>query len=176
MLSGESGDPRIAVLIGAVGQAGGRVLIDSTLGRGTTFLVDLPPARAAEPGPRPPVRRGSETVLVVEDDEGIRSWVHTALEDAGYRVLDAANGVEGSVLLREKRGSVDLLLIDALLPGRSGLEIIAEARAADPVCRVLLMTGYSAELVGSEVAQQVPMLEKPFTTGDLLDRVREMLG
>ena len=162
----------LAIAFGVVNQHNGRILVDSVLGRGTTFYIEFPTESAQEPAPP---RRGTETILVVEDEEVIRRWVQVTLESLGYTVLTARNGVDAAALLREKRDECDLLIIDAVLPGISGLELIAETRAADPDKKVLLMTGYSADLVGSEVLELVPLLEKPFTPSELVDFVNQIL-
>ena len=163
----------LAIAFGVVSQHGGRILVDSVLGRGTTFHLEFPVEGG---GPEPTVtRRGTETILVVEDEEVIRRWVQVTLESLGYTVITARNGVDAAAVLREKRDECDLLIIDAVLPGISGLELIAETLAADPTKRVLLMTGYSADLVGSEVLDHVPLLEKPFTPAELVDFVNQLL-
>lgn len=164
----------LAIAFGVVNQHGGRILVDSVLGRGTTFHLEFP-AEGSREAETPAPRRGTETILVVEDEEVIRRWVQVTLEALGYNVLTARNGVDAAAILREKRDECDLLIIDAVLPGISGLELIAETRAADPNKRVLLMTGYSADLVGSEVLDQVPLLEKPFTPAELVDFVNQLL-
>ena len=97
------------------------------------------------------------------------------LESLGYKVFSATNGVEATTLLRERRHEIDLMLIDAVLPGVSGLEIISEVLHVDPNARVLLVTGYSADLMTNDILQRVPMLEKPFSPAELIDRVRGLL-
>lgn len=162
----------LAIAFGVIEQHDGRTLVDSVLGRGTTFHVEFPiGAEEEETAPR----RGTETILVVEDEEPIRRWVQVTLEALGYTVLTARNGVDAAAILRERRRELDLLVIDAVLPGISGLELIAETLTVDPAKKVLLMTGYSADLVGSEVLRQVPLLEKPFTPAELVDWVNRLL-
>jgi two-component system cell cycle sensor histidine kinase/response regulator CckA len=163
----------LALAFGMVSQHGGRVLVDSVLGQGTTFHLEFPGSVEA-PTQDPVSNRGDETILVVEDEEVILRWVQVTLEALGYTVLTASNGVEASAILRSRR-DIDLRIIDGILPGISGLELIAEVHATDPGARVLLMTGFSADLVGHEVLEKVPMLEKPFTPSELVDRVRAML-
>ena len=163
----------LALVFGMVAQHGGRVLVDSALGQGTTFHLEFP-AGVEAPAQDPVSNRGDETILVVEDEEVILRWVQVTLEALGYTVLTASNGVEASAILRSRR-DIDLRIIDGILPGISGLELIAEVHATDPGARVLLMTDFSADLVGHEVLDRVPMLEKPFTPSELVDRVRAML-
>ena len=165
----------LAIVFGVVEQHDGRVLVDSALGQGTTFHIDFPnlAKQAAKKAPVP--ARGTETILVVEDEEVINRWVTVTLESLGYTVLSATNGVEATTILRERRADIDLMLIDAVLPGVSGLEIISEVLHVDPTARVLLVTGYSADLMTNEILQRVPLLEKPFAPAELVDRVRDLL-
>ena len=89
--------------------------------------------------------------------------------------MSANNGVEATSILRERRSDIDLMLIDAVLPGISGLEIISEVLHVDASARVLLVTGYSADLMTNDVLRRVPLLEKPFAPAELVDRVRALL-
>ena len=165
----------LAIVFGVVEQHGGRVLVDSALGQGTTLHIDFPSLgrQAAQRAPAP--ARGTETILVVEDEEIINRWVTVTLESLGYTVLSANNGVEATSILRERRSDIDLMLIDAVLPGISGLEIISEVLHVDASARVLLVTGYSADLMTNDVLRRVPLLEKPFAPAELVDRVRALL-
>ncbi|MCP4809472.1 MAG: response regulator [Proteobacteria bacterium] len=163
----------LASAFGVIEQHDGRTLVDSVIGRGTTFHIEFPTGTKDEEAAA--ARRGTETILVVEDEEPIRRWVQVTLEALGYTVLTARNGGDAAALLRERRHELDLLIIDAVLPGISGLELIAETLTVNPKKKVLLMTGYSADRVGSEVLQQVPLLEKPFTPAELVDWVNQLL-
>ncbi len=164
----------LAIVYGIVEQHDGRVLVDSALGQGTSIHIDFPtiPDHAAH---KVAPARGTETVLVVEDEEVINRWVTVTLQSLGYTVLSATNGVEATSILRERYEEIDLMLIDAVLPGVSGLEVIAEVLLVDPGARVLLVTGYSGDLVTNELLQRVPLLEKPFSPEELVDRVRGLL-
>lgn len=165
----------LAIVFGVVEQHDGRVLVDSALGQGTTFHIDFPNMTSAPQKRAATPARGTETVLVVEDEEVINRWVTVTLESLGYKVFSATNGVEATTLLRERRHEIDLMLIDAVLPGVSGLEIISEVLHVDPNARVLLVTGYSADVMTNDILQRVPMLEKPFSPAELIDRVRGLL-
>ena len=165
----------LAIVFGVVEQHDGRVLVDSALGQGTTLHIDFPNLAKQAAGRSPAPARGTETILVVEDEEVINRWVTVTLESLGYTVLSANNGVEATSILRERRADIDLMLIDAVLPGISGLEIISEVLHVDASARVLLVTGYSADLMTNEILQRVPLLEKPFAPAELVDRVRALL-
>lgn len=174
-------DPRdefgLAVVHGIVGQHRGRLLIDSQLGAGTRVHIEFQPSRLGErfdlPGALLP--RGHETILVVDDDDSLRSILKQILSHQGFRVVEAGNGVEASVVLRRRVQELDLLLIDAVLPGRSGLEIIAEVRTLRPDLPVLLITGYSREALGARIRDSVPVLAKPFGPATVVRRIRRLL-
>lgn len=164
----------LALVSGVVTRHGGRVLVDSGVGIGTTFHLEFP-SHGHEVRRRRALEGGSETVLVVEDDPSVLEWVEQTLTRKGYQVLTAENGIAASVLLREQHDRIDLLLADAVLPGRSGPELIAEARAISDRLAVLLMSGYSEEFLGDQLQGDVSLLRKPFGPAVLVERIREML-
>lgn len=171
----------LATVYGIVKQSGGHIGIDSEVGRGTTFRIYLPrEEEAAVPvatRPRPARAGGSETVLVVEDDDGVRRLIRRVLEPAGYTVLCAGTGPEALQLCEGRTGPVHLLLTDVILPVMDGSTVAARFTALRPGIRVLFMSGYMDEVVGHH---GVPVtgqdfLHKPFTAGELQARVRETL-
>lgn len=151
----------------------GRLVLDSELA-GATLHLDLPGLEGQRERRRA-AQGGNETVLLVEDDPSIREWVEQSLRMMGYAVTSVDNGLSASVILRERHAELDLLLTDAVLPGRSGLELIAEARRLKPAPRVLLMSGYSADFLGSQLKGDVPLLPKPFGPTTLYEHVRALL-
>jgi len=171
----------LATTHGIVAQHDGWIEVASALRRGTTFRVLLPavdappplaPARAAEST----ARGAGETVLVVEDERLLRGMVSRTLRRLGYRVLEAANGVEARRLWAAEGPSVDLLLTDMVMPERiSGIDLARELRATKPSLPVVVMSGYSAELTDGE-ADDVLFLGKPFTIGVLSEAVARGLG
>jgi two-component system, cell cycle sensor histidine kinase and response regulator CckA len=120
--------------------------------------------------------RGAGTVLVVEDEAGVRHLARDVLRRCGYRVLEAADGSE-ALRLVEQEGRIDLLLTDVVMPGMSGAELARKFRALRPEARVLYASGYADEALDSHglPAQGVPYLQKPFEPDDLVRRVRELL-
>ncbi len=172
----------LATTYGIVKQSGGHLFVDSKLGRGTTFTLYLPqhigpvtPRPAAAPPDSP--AGGSETVLVVEDDEAVRMIIRHALERLGYRVLVASNSTEAQALMASEHGPLPLLVTDIRLPGLTGPALAARLRTERAGLRVLYVSGYAGDamvrsgLLGPDDA----FLAKPFSAGDLARRVRALL-
>ncbi len=170
----------LATSYGAVRQAGGWVWVYSEPARGTTFKVYLPRARGvATPDtvtpPPAPAGSGTETVLVVEDDEQIRRIVSRALHRHGYRVLTAADPDEALALSGDP---VDLLLTDVVLPKLGGQDLADQLTVRHPRMRVLYMSGYTPHTVAerTDLRPGAELLQKPFTPDALARRVRAVLG
>ncbi len=172
----------LATVYGIVKQSGGYIWVESTLGVGTTFTiyfpVSAPAVRVITPqGPARELRRGSETILVVEDEELVRSMARRTLEREGYRVHEAANGVEGLAVATQLGEALDLLLTDMVMPEMGGRELAATLRVERPSLSILFMSGYTherdSELESGEGISH--FLHKPFTLHELKERVRLML-
>lgn len=168
----------LSTVYGIVTQAGGAINVHSAPGMGSTFRV-LFPAQAAAPEAEPPERAvgalgGNETILLIEDEDDLRSYVRTILEGRGYSVLDAANGAEALELANGNRLEIDLILTDTVLPGMSGQEIADELRLARPELPVVQMSGY-AEVVARKGQASFHFLQKPFTAKQLLGEIRAAL-
>jgi CheY-like chemotaxis protein len=118
---------------------------------------------------------GAETILLVEDEGFVREVTGEVLRSVGYRVLAAANGAEAGRMYAERRGEVDLLLTDVVLPGETGLALAGRLRREDPKLKVLVVTGYAERMKGREAVQE-ELLAKPFSTAALLGRVRQVLN
>jgi signal transduction histidine kinase/ActR/RegA family two-component response regulator len=172
----------LATVRGIVQQAGGYIGFSSEAARGSTFRVYLPalPAgsiRAPQQKSSVRPRRGSETILVVEDERQVRELVITLLRDQGYRVLAAANGREAVEAGERRSGSIDLLLADVMLPDLSGPELAERLAATRPDMRALYMSGYTGSVIlrRSALRADVPFLAKPFTPAVLSNKVRRAL-
>ncbi len=172
----------LATVWGIVRQSGGHVDFTSEPGRGTSFRVHLPrveaDAEARDVSPLDPTRwRGTETVLVVEDQEGVRGVARSMLESAGYRVLDAGDAATARARLAAHPGPVDLLLADVVLPDESGPGLAERLATLRPGMRVLFVSGYLNDDVVRHGAPSASgrLLDKPFTRERLLRAVRQAL-
>lgn len=171
----------LATARGIVEQHGGRISAESAEGVGSKFRITLPIAtqEAIEPTshakPAPHAARGTETVLVVEDDAAVRSLTCDALTDLGYRVLSAANAK--AVEEHAETAEVELLLTDVVMPGLSGPELYRQLRAKHPRLRCLFMSGHADDLLGERgfLERGTHLLRKPFTITTLARRVRDVL-
>jgi len=171
----------LATAYGIVKQSGGYISCDSEPGRGTRFQIYLPRSfERAEEGnaSQHAVRdslRGSETVLLVEDEEGVRRLSRRLLEAHGYHVLEAAEGEQAVEFAARYPDPIHLLLTDVVMPGMSGPEVAGQIQALRPKIKILFMTGYSDSTV-TGLAPDAPLLQKPFTPDALAHRVRETLA
>jgi two-component system cell cycle sensor histidine kinase/response regulator CckA len=171
----------LSTVYGVVQQCGGDVEVVSEPGRGTTFRVYLPLAVSAAAEARPPdaarvTPQGSETVLLVEDEDMVRALVHRNLERLGYEVLVARHGEEALELAEQCSGAIDLLLTDVVMPGLGGPEVARRLSATRPGLRVLYLSGYAAiESEQPAAAPLGPLLQKPFALDALARKVREVI-
>ncbi len=171
----------LATVYGIVKQAGGYIWVSSELGHGTTFEIYLPRSgEAFEPeAPRPVVRarRPGETVLVVEDESGVRGLTVRALAAAGYRVIEAAGGREALERAAATAGAIHLLLTDVVMPDMSGPRLAEALRTVRPDVRVLYTSGYTENTIVHHgvLDPGVDFLAKPFTPSALEDKVRQVL-
>ncbi len=173
----------LSQVYGFAKQSGGHVKIYSEVGRGTTVKLYLPrlvgSAEEAQAQPAIPVPEGSEqeTILVVEDDDGVRAYSVGALRELGYRVIEAHNGPSALRLL-EDQAQVDLLFTDVVLPGGlTGAQLAAQARALRPGLKVLFTTGYARNAIfhHGRLDKGVQLITKPFSFADLAAKVRDVL-
>jgi len=169
----------LATSYGAVAQAGGRMDVWSEPGRGTCFTVVLPRTEAALPQPAEvaPSIRGTETVLVAEDEPAVRRLCVRALEREGYRVLVVPDGASAAWFLENAHEPIDLLVTDVVLPGAGGGRLAELLAAHMPEARVLFISGYAADEAVARGAEAgaLHFLGKPFTGAELARRVREVL-
>jgi two-component system, cell cycle sensor histidine kinase and response regulator CckA len=173
----------LATVYGIVRQAGGAIRVETRLGQGTTFTVFLPAAeeqaqRLALPAAEAAPRGLGETVLVAEDEEGLRILIGRVLNGSGYEVVAGRNGVEALEAARARGGRVDLLLADLVMPRMSGAELAEALAKEQPGLKVLFMTGHTddAQVVNLLVDGGVELIHKPFTSESLLAQMRRLLG
>src|SRR5205807_2652600 len=170
----------LATVYGIIKQSGGGICVDSELGRGTLFRIYLPHERAPvdqvkPPAPEAPIGSNSETVLVVEDDDIVRQLICDVLEENGYNVLCAANGLAAIKVSDEYGSTIDLLITDVVMPRMNGPELASRLSLSRPELRVLYVSGYSADEIGED-SKNVELLQKPFSPQSLLHKIREVLN
>jgi CheY-like chemotaxis protein len=171
----------LSTVHGIVQQSGGTIWVYSEPGRGSTFKVYLPrvdaPVEKTARGGEPTSLTGSETILVLEDETGVRDLVRRVLERYGYRVLVAETPHEALAVAEEQQGQIQLLISDVVLPEMTGPAVAERIVAAQPQIRVLYMSGYTdSDIVHRGVLDEgTPFLQKPFVPEALARKVREVL-
>jgi two-component system cell cycle sensor histidine kinase/response regulator CckA len=173
----------LSTVYGIIKQSGGYVFVQSELGRGTVFTIYFPridgPSEAHGTSPvSVPAAGGTETVLLVEDEDSVRQLVRETLESRGYRVLEAPNGQAGLALAASHPDPIHLIITDVIMPGLSGHELVQQLLPARPALKVLYLSGYAQDAFPSTAAaeSQKTFLQKPFTLQSLARKVREILG
>ncbi len=169
----------LATTFGFVKQSGGTILVNSRRGRGTTFRILLPVTKG-DNITRPSVRKieAKPSVLVVEDEMGVRNLVHQILIGAGFAVLEASGGEEALQIAASHRGEIHLLVADLTMPGMSGQELGERLQALRPETRVLYISGHSEGpiVVAGKPGLQPSFLPKPFTPEELVQSVQRVLS
>jgi two-component system, cell cycle sensor histidine kinase and response regulator CckA len=173
----------LSTVYGIVKQSDGYVWVYSEAGIGTTFKVYLPRVDAPldiipNRGNGLPVHRGTETILLVEDEDGIRALVRQLLSRQGYTVIESRNGGEALLLCERHQGKIDLLLTDVVLQQMSGRELAQRLTLVRPEMRVLYISGYTDDAIVQHgvLNAGTAFLQKPFTTDALIRKVRQLLN
>ncbi|MDB4908435.1 MAG: response receiver sensor histidine kinase response regulator [Gemmatimonadetes bacterium] len=174
----------LATVYGIVRQSGGDITVQSESGIGTVFDIRLPCVAAAVAGApvleplasRNGRSRCTETILLVEDDDGVRQLTRRTLERLGYTVLDAGNPLSASAVAHDFPGTIDLMLSDVIMPHSEGPPLIARLLARRPAIRALYMSGYADEAIQHVLLlEETPFLAKPFSPDALARKVRDVL-
>jgi two-component system NtrC family sensor kinase len=172
----------LAIIYGIIRQHNGFIEVDSSKGKGTTFRIYLPLLREQAAldrgGTEAPAPRGEGTILLVEDDAMVRGSLQTALASYGYTVLTAGDGEEGVRIFRENAGTVDLVVMDMIMPKKNGLEALREIRTVSPEVRAIFLSGYTANILESKGVDEEGelLLMKPVDPRILLTAIRNLLA
>ncbi len=171
----------LSIVYGVVKQYDGHITVYTKEGVGTTFKIYFPAIKEAEKReeislPEEMLYRGSETVLIIEDEDDVRELIETALRDMGYRVFTAPNGKEAEEIMRKFGGEIKLLISDIILPDVRGSELSLKLREEYPGLKILLISGYPDERITIEISEKLDFLPKPFTPRTLAKKVREILN
>jgi hypothetical protein len=169
----------LPMVFGIIRQTGGDIQLYSEVGIGTTCRVFLPASDQAPslagPSATSLVLRGTETVLVVEDEEAMREVTRRILARNGYQVLICATGQEAISLVETYDGTIDLLLTDVIMPQMVGKEVANKLQDMRPQMPVLFMSGYAQPVLGATLGDGYVLLEKPFSEQQLLAKLRDAL-
>jgi CheY-like chemotaxis protein len=172
----------LSTVYGVIRQSGGHIEVDSTVGRGTVFKIYLPQIdKPAVPQKLAPsavkVPQGSETVLLVEDEDEVRAAVYESLRMRGYIVLNARHGKEAVMICRRHAGPIHLLLTDVIMPQMTGPELVQRVLPLHPEMHVLYVSGYTDDALHQRNLMEpgTAFLQKPFTPDALARQVRAVL-
>ncbi|HWR58286.1 MAG TPA: ATP-binding protein, partial [Thermodesulfovibrionales bacterium] len=172
----------LSTVYGIVKQNSGYINVYSEPGMGTTFRIYLPVIQIGQEVPAPvptdiPSVRGSETILVAEDDKDVREYMIHILESAGYETISADNGMDAVQKFHKYQDRIQLLLLDAVMPVKNGKEVFEEAKKIEPRIKALFLSGYSENIIHSRgiLDEGIELLPKPVSKNDLLVKIREIL-
>jgi two-component system, cell cycle sensor histidine kinase and response regulator CckA len=173
----------LATVFGIVQQSGGELTVESEPGRGACFEISLPAATAAareEAAPAEPASslRGSETILLVEDDPSVRAAVRRILERYGYDVVEASDGATALAVCGGRKPPVNLVVTDVVMPGMNGVELVERIHRLHPDLPALYVSGYVDSSVAGrlDTGESLTLLQKPFSADTLARKVREALA
>jgi CheY-like chemotaxis protein len=171
----------LSIVYGIVKQHGGYINVYSELGKGTTFKIYLPliesVAEQIKPSVAVAVTGGSETVLLAEDDASVRRLTKAALEEFGYKIIEAEDGEDAINKFMENKDRIQLFLLDAVMPKKSGKAAYEEIKKIKPDIKALFMSGYSTDILSMKriVGGELNFIVKPVSPTELLKKIREVL-
>lgn len=171
----------LSIIYGIIKQHKGHINVYSEIDKGTIFKIYLPLSEAkpekTEIELEEPITGGSETLLVAEDNGDVRNFIRSALENAGYRVIEACDGEEAVRKFCENMGSIDLVLLDIVMPRRSGIDAYEEIRSLQSNMKAIFMSGYAEDTIHQKpiLNKNLKFISKPFAVNKLLEKIREVL-
>lgn len=170
----------LAIVYGIIGQHNGYIYVASKAGKGTSFGIYLPLLTQETVELREAKRflpkGGSETILVAEDDEAVRNLIKAVLEGSGYKVIESVDGADALEKFAQNRDSIQLAVLDVIMPVKNGREVCEAVKAMNPAMKVLFMSGYGEEVIKETLIQaDIQFVSKPLSPMELLDKVRESL-
>jgi two-component system cell cycle sensor histidine kinase/response regulator CckA len=171
----------LATVYGVVKQSGGYIWVDSAPGQGTRFEIFLPQTTAApllpcEDEPAAKYSRGAGTVLLAEDEEAVRELASEFLRSSGYEVIAGKDGLDALEKAEQERGAIDVLVTDVVMPRMRGTELAQRLKRARPRIKIVYMSGYLQHNSDEGFVADSAHLQKPFSRGSLLKKMREALG
>ena len=172
----------LSIVYGVVRQSGGRITVDTEPGCGATFRIILPRVEPAEGRLKlskdSAPRRGTETILLVEDQAEVRRFAAACLRSYGYRVLEASNGEEALRLYRETTEPIQVTVTDVVMPGMTGVDLSKKLRALQPDAKVLFVSGYADSVIlrHGVLDSDIAFLQKPYSPSALIGKIRDILG
>lgn len=171
----------LSIVHGIIKQHNGNINVYSEPGRGTTFKIYLPLIKSEigieQTEVLPPPMGGTETILLAEDDETVRELIKNILKESGYKMIEAVDGEDALERFAENRDSIQLILLDVIMPKKSGKEIYEIIKAIKPDIKALFMSGYTADIIHKKGMLDVGIdfIQKPLSPDELLRKVREVL-
>ncbi|NWF55743.1 MAG: GAF domain-containing protein [Syntrophaceae bacterium] len=173
----------LSTVYGIIKQTGGHIWVSSEPGKGTTFEIYFP--RVDEPLPESQkatspgiLGGGRETILIVEDEEGVRKLTRKILSRQGYKILEASSGGDALLLCEQWSEPIHLILSDVVMPGINGPELARRLQALSPGVKVLFMSGYADQAIFQSgiLEEKASFIQKPFSARDLVEKIREVIG
>ena len=171
----------MAMVYGSIQQQGGKILVYSEPGKGTTFRIYIPLADGVSPETadlkQPTVSGGDETILIAEDTEEVLELVTKLLESVGYRIISAHNGQEALEIFNRDPEKIDLIMLDVVMPRMGGREVYDQITKTRPQTSILFTTGFGANLVDTEFVskEKLTLIQKPYLPNELFSTIREVL-
>ena len=171
----------MAMVYGSIQQQGGKILVYSEPGKGTTFRIYIPLADGVSPETadlkQPTVSGGDETILIAEDTEEVLELVTKLLESVGYRIISAHNGQEALEIFNRDPEKIDLIMLDVVMPRMGGREVYDQITKTRPQTSILFTTGFGANLVDTEFVskEKLTLIQKPYLPNELFNTIREVL-